>query len=118
MTINGLGFTASPFYLSAEFYEGKVLYRLIGASIKSEYLNDDALSCILDAIYDKCLHSVIFRNCFSYYFSCLELVYSSDGEFWGISVQICQNMLRADLFGISASISSDILGSSSSKYIR
>lgn len=51
MIINGLGFTASPLYLSPEFFEGKALSRLIGEGIKAEHLNDDALGRTLDAIY-------------------------------------------------------------------
>lgn len=43
MILNGLGFTEQRLYLTPQFFATKPTERLIGAGIKPEHLNDDAL---------------------------------------------------------------------------
>lgn len=51
MIINGLGYTASPLYITPDFFEHKDVSRLIGPGVEIAHLNDFALGRTLDAIY-------------------------------------------------------------------
>jgi transposase len=51
LIINGLGFTDERLYMVSQFFKHKPVERLIGEGVHAEYLNDDALARLLDAIY-------------------------------------------------------------------
>jgi transposase len=51
LIINGLGFTDERLYMVSQFFQNKPVERLIGKKVRAEYLNDDALARLLDAIY-------------------------------------------------------------------
>ena len=51
LILNGLGFTDERLYMVSQFFQTKPVERLIGEGVKSEYLNDDSLGRLLDAIY-------------------------------------------------------------------
>jgi transposase len=53
MIINGLGFTGRKLYMYSEYFEDKLLERLMAPGIDPEHINDDALGRCLDAIYEK-----------------------------------------------------------------
>jgi transposase len=50
MVLNGLGFTNRRLYLTPQFFANKAVENLLGAGIKAEHINDDALGDTLDAI--------------------------------------------------------------------
>jgi transposase len=52
MVLNGLGFANRRLYLMAEFFRNKPTERLVGAGVRAEHLNDDALGKALDTLYD------------------------------------------------------------------
>lgn len=52
MILNGLGFTNQALYLVSHFFSNRPVDRLLGAHLKGEYFNDDALSASLDQIAD------------------------------------------------------------------
>ncbi len=51
MVLNGLGFANRRLYLMPEFFRNKPTQRLVGAGIRPEHLNDDALGKALDTLY-------------------------------------------------------------------
>jgi transposase len=51
MVLNGLGFANRRLYLMPEFFRNKPTERLVGAGIRPEHLNDDALGKALDTLY-------------------------------------------------------------------
>jgi transposase len=53
MLLNGLGLVSSPLYLFSRFFEGKATEHLLGEGIKAEYLNDDRLGRVLDALHEQ-----------------------------------------------------------------
>ena len=53
MILNGLGFVGRTLHMFPQYYESKPVDRLIGAHIKSEYINDDALGRTLDKLYEN-----------------------------------------------------------------
>lgn len=58
MLLNGLGLVSSPLYLFSRFFEGKATEHLLGEGIKAEYLNDDRLGRVLDALHEKGLNQI------------------------------------------------------------
>jgi transposase len=52
MILNGLGFTNRRLYLTPQFFENKPVERLLGESISSHHLDDNALGKALDEIYE------------------------------------------------------------------
>jgi len=52
MILNGLGYANKQLYLTPRFFEKKATEQLLGSEVKAEYLNKDALSRTLDAIYE------------------------------------------------------------------
>jgi transposase len=53
MILNGLGFANRQLYLVPQFFENKLLDRLLGEGIESSYLNDKVLGRALDTLYEK-----------------------------------------------------------------
>jgi transposase len=51
MILNGLGFVSKPLYLFSKFFEDKGMEKLLGGSVKSDYLNDDKLGRVMDELY-------------------------------------------------------------------
>lgn len=51
MVLNGLGFANRRLYLMPEFFLNKPTERLVGAGIRPEHLNDDALGKALDTLH-------------------------------------------------------------------
>ncbi len=51
MVLNGLGFVNQRLYLVSHFFEDKPVERLLGAGVKEEQLNDDALGRALDDLH-------------------------------------------------------------------
>lgn len=52
MILNGLGFTGRTLHMYSQYFQDKPLERLLGAGIKSEHINDDALGRCLDALFE------------------------------------------------------------------
>ncbi len=52
MILNGLGFTGRALHMYSEYFADKPVERLIGGGIKAEFINDDALGCCLDQLYE------------------------------------------------------------------
>lgn len=52
LILNGLGFTQRRLYLCSSFFEDKPIDLLLGADIKADHINDDALGRCLDKLYD------------------------------------------------------------------
>ncbi|NES01758.1 MAG: IS1634 family transposase [Okeania sp. SIO2F4] len=52
LILNGLGMVSRPLYLFSHFFEDKAVEKLLGVGINSEYLNDDKIGRVMDAIYD------------------------------------------------------------------
>lgn len=72
MILNGLGFTEQRLYLTPQFFATKPTERLVGAGIKPEHLNDDALGRALDALYDYGI-TELFRDLAAHAAARLEL---------------------------------------------
>ena len=51
MILNGLGFVSKPLYLFSKFFEDKDIEKLLGSSVKRNYLNDDKLGRVMDELY-------------------------------------------------------------------
>jgi transposase len=51
MILNGLGFVSKPLYLFSKFFEDKDMEKVLGGSVKSDYLNDDKLGRVMDELY-------------------------------------------------------------------
>jgi transposase len=58
MILNGLSMMSQPLYMFPKFFELIACEHLIGAGVKSEYLNDDKLGRILDKLFIKGLDTV------------------------------------------------------------
>lgn len=52
MILNGLGFVSRTLHMFPQYFEDKPVERLLGAKIKAEHINDDALGRCLDTFYD------------------------------------------------------------------
>jgi transposase len=52
MLLNGLGFIGRTLYMYSEFFDDKLVSRLIGEGIEASHINDDALGRCLYALYD------------------------------------------------------------------
>jgi hypothetical protein len=52
MLLNGLGFTGRTLTMYSEFFDDKLISRLIGEGIEASHINDDALGRCLDALYE------------------------------------------------------------------
>lgn len=53
--INGLGFLSKPLYLFPHFFDDKPVAKLLGNDVKSEYINDDKIGRVMDALHDHSL---------------------------------------------------------------
>ena len=53
--INGLGFLSKPLYLFPHFFDDKPVDKLLGNDVKNEYLNDDKIGRVMDALHDHSL---------------------------------------------------------------
>jgi transposase len=53
--INGLGFLSKPLYLFSLFFDDKPVDTLLGNGIKAEYINDDKIGRVMDALHDHSL---------------------------------------------------------------
>lgn len=51
MILNGLGMVSAPLYLFEQFFVGKATEHLLGEGVLAEYLHDDRLGRVLDALY-------------------------------------------------------------------
>ena len=51
MILNGLGFVSAPLYLFEQFFVGKATEHLLGPGVEPQYLNDDRLGRVMDALY-------------------------------------------------------------------
>ena len=63
MILNGLGFVSAPLYLFEQFFVGKATEHLLGPGVEPQYLNDDRLGRVLDALYLKGITSVFLSIC-------------------------------------------------------
>jgi transposase len=63
MILNGLGLVSAPLYLFEQFFVGKATEHLLGAGVLAEYLNDDRLGRVLDALYSRGLSSLFLTIC-------------------------------------------------------
>jgi transposase len=52
MILNGLGFVSRTLHMVPDYFSDKPVERLIGAGIKAEHINDDALGRLLDKLYE------------------------------------------------------------------
>jgi transposase len=52
IVLNELGFVYQQLYLVPQFFQNKLTCRLIAPWIAAKHLNDDALGCTLDTLYD------------------------------------------------------------------
>ena len=53
--LNGLGFLSKPLYLFPHFFDDKPVETLFGSGIKAEYINDDKIGRVMDALHDNSL---------------------------------------------------------------
>ena len=53
--INGLGFLSKPLYLFPQFFNDKPVEKLLGNGVKAEYINDDKIGRVMDALHDNSL---------------------------------------------------------------
>ena len=53
--INRLGFLSKPLYLFPHFFDDKPVDKLLGNDVKNEYLNDDKIGRVMDALHDHSL---------------------------------------------------------------
>lgn len=63
MILNGLGFVSAPLYLFERFFEGLASEHLLGEGVLPEYLNDDRLGRVLDALYMSGLSQIFIAIC-------------------------------------------------------
>jgi transposase len=63
MILNGLGFVSAPLYLFSQFFAGKASEHLLGEGVLAEYLNDDRIGRVLDALYQRGLNDVFVLIC-------------------------------------------------------
>lgn len=63
MILNGLGFVSAPLYLFSQFFAGKASEHLLGEGVLAEYLNDDRIGRVLDALYQKGISDVFVLIC-------------------------------------------------------
>jgi transposase len=63
MILNGLGLSSAPLYLFEQFFVGKATEHLLGEGVLAEYLNDDRLGRVLDALYGSNLSSLFLAIC-------------------------------------------------------
>ncbi len=63
MILNGLGFVSAPLYLFDQFFVGKATEHLLGPGVEPQYLNDDRLGRVMDALYLKGVTSVFLAIC-------------------------------------------------------
>ena len=59
--INGLGFVSRPLYLFSQFFEDKAISKLLGESIKPDYLNDDKIGRVMDELYKYGLNDLFLE---------------------------------------------------------
>lgn len=59
--INGLGFVSRPLYLFSQFFEDKGIEKLLGAGVKSDYINDDKIGRVMDKLYKYGLNSLFIE---------------------------------------------------------
>lgn len=59
--INGLGFVSRPLYLFSQFFEDKAIENLLGAGVKSEYINDDKIGRVMDKLYKYGLNNLFIE---------------------------------------------------------
>lgn len=59
--INGLGFVSRPLYLFSQFFEDKGIETLLGAGIKSDYINDDKIGRVMDKLYKYGLNKIFME---------------------------------------------------------
>lgn len=52
MILNGLGFVGRTLYMYPEYFADRPVERLLGKGVKAEHINDDALGCCLDQLYE------------------------------------------------------------------
>jgi transposase len=63
MILNGLGFVSAPLYLFGQFFAGKATEHLLGEGVVAEYLNDDRIGRVLDALYQRGISDVFVLIC-------------------------------------------------------
>jgi transposase len=63
MILNGLGFVSAPLYLFGQFFAGKATEHLLGAGVLAEYLNDDRIGRVLDALYQRGITDMFVMIC-------------------------------------------------------
>jgi transposase len=63
MILNGLGLVSAPLYLFEQFFEGKAIEHLLGAGVRAEFLNNDRLGRVLDALYLGGLSQLFMSIC-------------------------------------------------------
>lgn len=63
MILNGLGLVSAPLYLFEQFFVGKACEHLLGVGVLPEYLNDDRLGRVLDALYSSGLSELFLKIC-------------------------------------------------------
>lgn len=63
MILNGLGLVSAPLYLFEQFFDGKAIEHLLGAGVLAEYLNNDRLGRVLDALYLSGLSQLFMSIC-------------------------------------------------------
>jgi len=63
MILSGLGFVTAPLYMFSKFFEGKAVEHLLGSGIKAEYLTDDRLGDVLDALYEEGVSGIFTEIC-------------------------------------------------------
>ena len=62
MILNGLGFVSKPLYLFSKFFEDKDIEKILGGSVKRDYLNDDKLGRVMDELYKHGLTQLFLEN--------------------------------------------------------
>ena len=70
MIINGLGFSARPLYLEAQFFSSKPIKRFLGRDLLAEKISDDCLGRALDHFYEgNCerIFSIIASKAVTYF---------------------------------------------------
>ena len=63
MILNGLGLVSAPLYLFEQFFVGKACEHLLGEGVLPQYLNDDRLGRVLDALYGSGLSELFLTIC-------------------------------------------------------
>ncbi len=63
MILNGLRFVSAPLHLFGQFFASKATEHLLGEGVLVEYLNDERIGRVLDALYQRGISDVFVLIC-------------------------------------------------------